>query len=169
MEYQAKEQNAHTCYSVDAATAFETYSDMVYRLAFVRTGNQADADDILSEVFLRLVKNIRKIESEEHLKSWLIRVTIICSYSFFTGIKRRQESPLSDCTASVLLEQNEVLPTVLKLPNNQKTIIYMYYFEGYSVAEISKLCSIPVGTVKSRLSRARETLKKELKGANFDV
>ncbi len=169
MEYQTKEQNLHPCYIADAATAFETYSDMVYRLAFVRTGNQADADDILSEVFLRLVKNIRKIQSEEHLKSWLIRVTINCSHSFFAVVKRRQESPISDCTAAVLLEENEVLPTVLKLPHNQKTIIYMYYFEGYSVAEIAKLCSIPAGTVKSRLARARETLKKELKGVNFDV
>lgn len=156
-------------YQADPALAFETHSDMVYRLAFVRTGNKTDADDILSEVFLRLVKNQSKIESEEHLKAWLIRVTINCSHSLFSRIKHRKESALNDCQTVVFMENSEVLPAVLKLPNKQKTILYMYYFEGYSVAEIGTICSIPVGTVKSRLARARESLRAELKGANIDV
>lgn len=169
MEFRTKPRPATATYQADPAAAFEAYSDMVYRLAFVRTGNRADADDILSEVFLRLVKNAEKLQSEEHLKSWLIRVTINCSNSFFSRLKKRQESKLSDCAATVFMEKNEVLPAVLKLPHHQKTILYMYYFEGYSVAEIATLCSIPVGTVKSRLSRAREALRTELKGANIDV
>lgn len=154
---------------IDPAAAFETYSDMVYRLAFIRTGNKADADDILSEVFLRLVKNVHKIKSEEHLKPWLIRVTLNCSNSFLGSIKRRRQTEYSEADRAVFMEENSVLPAVLRLPEHQKCIVYMYYFEGYSVEEISKICSVPVGTVKSRLSRARDTLRLELKGENLDV
>ena len=73
-------------YKADAATAFNNYCDTVYRLAFLRTGNTADADDIMSEVFLRLIRNTSKIKSEEHLKAWLIRATINRSNSFFKNI-----------------------------------------------------------------------------------
>ena len=156
-------------YIVSPAAAFEEYSDMVYRLAFIRTGSKYDADDILSDVFLRLVKNSHKIKSDEHLKSWLIRVTINCSNSFFLKFSRTKNEALLDSSGSVYMESNELIPVVLTLPEHQKTIIYMYYFEGYSVEEISKICSIPVGTVKSRLSRARASLKKILKGEDFDV
>lgn len=165
----AKTKNKNELYIANAATAFETYSDMVYRLAFLKTANKSDADDILSEVFLRLLKNTHKIESEEHLKSWLIRVTINCSNTFFSKLKRRRQAEYIDNLTSVFIEENAVLPIVLQLPEHQKTIIYMYYFEGYSVEEIGKICSIPVGTVKSRLSRARETLRIKLKGENLGV
>ena len=161
--------NLYAKYTVSAAEAFEAYSDMVYRLAFIRTCSTHDADDILSDVFLRLVKNSHKITSEEHLKSWLIRVTINCSNSFFAKFKRIKHEELLESSGAVFMEQNELLPIILKLPEHQKTIIYIYYFEGYSVEEISKICSIAVGTVKSRLSRARNSLKETLKGEDFDV
>lgn len=162
-------ENNHIKYTVSPAAAFEIYSDMVYRLAFIRTGSKYDADDILSDVFLRLVKNSHKIKSEEHLKSWLIRVTINCSNSFFSKFGRTKGEVLLESSGTVYMENNELITIVLTLPEHQKTIIYMYYFEGYSVEEISKICSIPIGTVKSRLSRARSSLKKVLKGEDFDV
>jgi RNA polymerase sigma-70 factor (ECF subfamily) len=162
-------ENNHIEYTVSPAAAFETYSDMVYRLAFIRTGSRYDADDILSDVFLRLVKNAHKIQSDEHLKSWLIRVTINCSNSFFSRFGRVKNEALLETSGAVYMESNELIPIVLTLPEHQKTIIYMYYFEGYSVEEIGKICSLPVGTVKSRLSRARASLKKILKGEDFDV
>ncbi|WP_406243016.1 RNA polymerase sigma factor [Tissierella carlieri] len=56
-----------------------TYSNMVYRLAFSQTRNKSDADDIFQEVFLRYIKNKPNFETEEHRKAWLIRVTINCA------------------------------------------------------------------------------------------
>ena len=147
---------------VDPAAAFDTYCDMVYRLAFIRTGNTADAEDILSEVFLRLVKNKNKIDGDEHLKNWLIRVTINCSNSLFARIKRRGEVELTENCGFDEFKEEAVLPAVLSLPENQKIIVYMYYYEGYSVEEIAGICSIPSGTVKSRLARARDKLKIKL-------
>lgn len=163
------EQCQKTVYKADAAVAFEDYSDLVFRLAFLRTGNTADADDIMSEVFLRLVKNIHKIKSEEHLKAWLIRTAINRSNSFFKQRKRINQVRITEIDAVYEMDESSVLPAVLGLSAHQKTVIYMYYFEGYSVEEIARLCSVAVGTVKSRLSRGREALKNTLKGEFFDV
>lgn len=156
-------------YKADAALAFEAYCDTVYRLAFIRTGNNADADDIMSDVFLRLVRNIHKIKSEEHLKAWLIRATINCSNSFFKRQKRINHVRITEVDEGYEMAEDLVLPAVLSLPPHQKTAIYMHYFEGYSVEEIAVLCGIATGTVKSRLARARDTLRNTLKGEILDV
>lgn len=158
------ERQNEATYKADAAVAFENYSDMVYRLAFLRTGNMSDADDIMSNVFLRLIKNIHKIKSEEHLKAWLIRATINCSNTFFKVKRRINQVRITEVDAVYEMEENSVLPAVIKLPAHQKTVIYMHYFEGYSVEEIARLCGTKPGTVKSRLSRGREALKNTLKG-----
>ena len=157
-------------YKVDTAIAFEQYHKMVYKLAFVRTGNTADADDILSDVFVRLIKNTAKIKSEEHLKSWLIRATINCSNTYYKKSKRLNEVEMFEANAATAEnKENTVLPAVLSLPMHQKTVVYMYYYEGYSVEEIATHCGISKGTVKSRLARAREALKNTLKGEILDV
>lgn len=158
---ETKSEKTFIC---DAAVAFKDYADMVYRIAFLRTGNTADADDIMSDVFLRLVKNSSKIKNEEHQKAWLIRATINCSNSFFKKSKKINYVRITEVDAAYEMEENSVLPAVLALPPHQRDVLYMYYFEGYSVEEIAKLCGIAVGTVKSRLSRAREILKITLKG-----
>lgn len=163
------EQKIKSDFSADAATAFENYSNMVFRLAFLKTGNTYNADDIMSDVFLRLVRNAHKIKSEEHLKAWLIRATINCSNTLFKNKNRINQVRITEIDTVYEMEDNSVLPAILKLPLHQKTTVYMHYFEGYSVEEIAKLCSVATGTVKSRLARARQTLKSTLKGEFFDV
>ena len=163
--FNLAESNANLSnYKADAALAFKNYSDTVFRIAFLRSGNTTDADDIMSEVFLRLIKNLHKIKSEEHLKSWLIRVTINRSNSFFKKQKRINQVRIVECDAVYEMDENSVLPQVMALPMHQKTVVFMHYFEGYSVEEIATLCGVKAGTVKSRLSRAREALKTTLKG-----
>lgn len=162
-------QRKSPTYILNPADAFERYAEMVYRLAFVRTGNESDADDILSEVFLRLMKNSHKITNETHLKAWLLRVTVNCSNSLLTALHRRRCVAYEEAQCGVTSEENPVLPAVLALKPNQRTVVYMYYYEGYSVEEISEICSVPVGTVKSRLARAREELRRELKGDGPNV
>ena len=160
----AEKDGIDSAYKADAALAFEKYCDTVFRLAFIRTGNKADADDVMSDVFLRLIRNIHKIKSEEHLKAWLIRATINCSNSFFKRQKRINFVRITEADEGYEMKENSVLPAVLNLPVHQKTVVYMHYFEGYSVEEIANILSVAVGTVKSRLSRGREALKNTLKG-----
>ena len=153
----------------DVEKAFEQYYSMVYKLAFIRTGNKADAEDILSDVFIRLIKNIEKIQSEAHLKAWLIRATINCINSLLKRADRVHQVRITEVDAVTEDEKASVLPAVLNLPVHQKTVVYMYYFEGYSVEEIAKLCGVQKGTVKSRLARARKSLKNTLEGEEIDV
>jgi len=165
----AEKDGIDSVYKADAAIAFEKYCDTVFRLAFIRTGNKADADDIMSDVFLRLIRNIHRIKSEEHLKAWLIRATINCSNSFFKRQRRINQVRITEADEGYEMKENSVLPAVLNLPVHQKTAVYMHYFEGYSVDEIATLCGTRSGTVKSRLARAREVLRNTLKGEIFDV
>ncbi len=153
------ENNEKERYVVDTGKAFEEFADMVYRLAFLRTNNKSEAEDILSEVFLKLVKNSGKIISSEHLKAWLIRVTVNSTYTLLSSPYRKRRAELFANTEEPVEEKEEVLPLVLTLPKKHKTVIYMHYFEGYSVEEISNILLIPKGTVKSRLSRGRDALK----------
>ena len=74
-----KEKNENgDIHLIDANKALDDYSDMVYRIALLHMKNKSDAEDIFQEVFLRLVRYADRIKGEEHLKHWLIRVTINC-------------------------------------------------------------------------------------------
>lgn len=146
--------------------AFEKYSDMVYRLAFARVKNTYDADDILQEVFIRLMRSKNTDISDEHTKALLIRITINCSKNFLGNAWERKTSALNE-TISCEIPQNDTLEAVLKLPLKYRTVIHLHYYCGYSVDEIASVISVKPSAVKSRLFRARKKLKNELKGVEF--
>ena len=149
-------------------TAFLKYADEVYRLAFVRTGSRSDSDDILQEVFLRYMKVWRKMESEEHIKATLIRITVNCSNSLLSSSWFKKTDPLDENIAAV--EDNSAqsaLSEVLKLPVKYRTVIHLHYYMGYSVAEIAELTKTNPSTVKTRLARARGQLKKTLEAEDL--
>lgn len=148
---------------------FDKYSSMVYRLAFSRTNSRYDADDILQTVFLRLVKSNTDFTDEEHIKAWLIRVTLNTSKNLLSSAFRRLTLPLEDTLVSEMKERSEVYYAVMKLPVKYRTVVHLFYFEGYNVAEIAELLDTKEATVKTRLKRAREKLSLQLKGEDFDV
>lgn len=144
--------------------AFHEYSDMVYRLAFVRTKSIADSDDILQEVFLRYMKVWKKIESEEHLKAMLLKITVNCSNSLKTSFWFKKTEGLNENIAVTdSVSETNVLNEVLKLPLKYRTVIHLHYYCGYSVEEIAKALKINSSTVKTHLHRARQILKNTLK------
>ncbi len=148
---------------------FERYADTVYRLAFVRTKNRYDADDILQDVFLRYMKVWQKMESEEHIKATLIRITINCSNSLLTSAWFKKTDSLSELLPAKAESESNALEEVLKLPIKYRTAIHLHYYMGYSVEEIAKMTDTNPSTVKTRLSRGRERLKNTLKADDFDV
>lgn len=148
--------------SVDAILS--RYADMVYRLAFARTNNRFDADDILQEVFLRYIRSKPALNDEEHRKAWLIRTTINCSKSLLTSAWFRKTAPLEDTLLSEMKEHSEVYYAVLTLPVHYRTVIHLFYYEDYSVEEIAGLLKEKSSTVKSQLHRARNLLREQLKG-----
>lgn len=148
---------------------FDKYSNMVYRLAFSRTNSRYDADDILQTVFLKLVKSNVEFRDDEHIKAWLIRVTLNTSKNLLLSAVRRLTLPLEDTLAFEMKEKSEVYYAVMQLSVKYRTVIHLFYYEGYSVLEIAKLLDTKEATVKTRLNRARQKLKAELKGEEFDV
>ena len=148
--------------------AFHKYADTVYRLAFVRTGNRSDSDDILQEVFLRYMKVWGKMESEEHIKATLIRITVNCSNSLLSSAWFKKTDPLDENISVTDNNTGEsALYEVLKLPVKYRTVIHLHYYMGYSVAEIAELTKTNPSTVKTRLARARGQLKKVMEAEDL--
>ena len=140
--------------------------DTVYRLCYSFMKNRADAEDMTQECFLRALHSGRNFGSREHEKAWLI---VTASNLCKNGLKKasRQEesleghAELSDRDAP---ETGEVLDAVLRLPPAYKTVVYLYYYEGYTTPEIARMFRCPRATVQSRLFRARKLLKQWLGG-----
>ena len=153
-----------------AAAVLSRYADMVYRLAFARTKSRYDADDILQEVFLRYIRSAPDFQEEEHCRAWLIRTTVNCSKTLLMSAWFRKTVPLDDTLVAEMRETGEVYDAVLRLPKAYRTVVHLYYYEGYSVAEIGGLLGCQEATVKTRLHRARNLLRDTLKGeAIIDV
>ena len=153
-------------YKINASEAFDKYSDMVYRLAFARVKNKYDADDILQDVFIRFMKSKTPVKNEEHAKALLIKITINCTKSLFSSGWFKRIEPLSEYISEEM-PQNDTLEAVLCLPVKYRTVVHLHYYCGYSIAEIAEILSLNPSTVKSQLHRAREKLKKHLKGVEF--
>lgn len=142
-----------------------TYSDMVYRIALNILCNIDDANDVMQDVFLRLVKSKSKIKSKEHIKHWLIKVTINCSRSKATESYRKNTVSISEISESYISFSNEIdetIGSVMKLPEKYKVPIHLYYYQQLTVEEISKILGITRSGVRSRLSRGRNMLKEIL-------
>ena len=122
------------------------YSDMVYRLAFARTGNTADAEDVYQEVFLRYLRSDPQFTSEEHRKAWLLRVTINCAKKLHAAPWRRRTEPLSETLEA---------PS----PDKYRTVLHLYYYEDMTTEEIARLLDRSPATVRSQLMRGRDRLR----------
>lgn len=146
------------------------YANMVYRIAFTQMKNKADADDIFQEVFLRLCKAEVAFETDEHIKAWLIRVTInTCRKSFSSSWNTKTTEMPEDLMHEDEYQDFEIVPAVKSLPEKYRTVIHLFYFEDMAVADIAKALESTVSTVKSQLSRARNLLRNILKGGVDDV
>lgn len=152
----------------DIRETVEKYSDMVYRIALTRSGIVENAEDIFQDVFIKYSQKNPKFASEEHKKAWLIRVTINISKNFINQAWNRKVVNLDENLKFETQEENDVFSVVCELPEKYRTVIYLFYYEGYKVNEIAKLLKTKEGTVKTWLSRSRETLREKLKGGFED-
>ncbi|MCM1496695.1 MAG: sigma-70 family RNA polymerase sigma factor [Bacteroides sp.] len=159
-------------FEFDMEEAVRRYSDMVYRLALLNMKSRFDAEDVFQEVFLKLFRYKNSIQSEEHLKAWLIRVTINQCKSMTASGRKRQAASLDtmgDIAEPVKKEEyTEVYELVQSLPLKYRQVIHLYYYEELSVKEIAEILNQKEGTVKTRLARARKLLNQKLEGGFSD-
>ncbi len=149
------------------AEAVEKYSDLLLRVAFTYMKNISDAEDMVQEAFLKLVQDHPSFESDEHKKAWLIRVTINLCKNRLKSAWFRKTEPIYDTTLSFSDEEKFVMNAVMELPSKYRSVILLYYHEGYSIREISNILDIKESTISSQLQRARAQLKSKLK-EDFD-
>ena len=148
--------------------AIDKYSDMVYRIALTRCSNKENAEDVFQDVFLKLSETMPVFENAEHEKAWFIRVTINLTKNLYNSAWNRKTTELDENIVFEAPEEKEVLDAVLELQQNYRTVIYLFYYEGYKVKEIAEIVNASENTVKTWLSRAREELKNKLKGGFED-
>ena len=147
---------------------YAAHADRVYRVAYLYMKNKHDSEDIVQDVFVRLIREMRAgkvFESPEHEKAWLI-VTAgnLCKNRLRE--KRRTELPLEDYLISVISSEMKsyLFDAILSLPTPYKTAVYLFYYEGYRTDEIAAMLHERPAAIRTRLSRARKLLKKELGG-----
>lgn len=140
------------------------YSDLVYRVAFTMLKNKDDAEDIFQDVFIKICTENLSFMSEEHEKAWIIRVTKNRCLDFLKRSCNKNRSELDENIAKEEKEDNSyVTAEVMKLPEKYRIVIYLFYFEGYKISEISSMLELNESTIKSQLVKARELLKELLK------
>ena len=145
----------------------ERYGDTVRRLCMIHLKNEADTQDIFQTVFLKYLLHDRPFESREHEKAWFIRVTLNACKDLLKSFFRSRTVPLEELTnkaADLTDEAREVLNAVLALPQKERDVVYLLYYEGYTAPEISRLLGKNVNTIYTNLARARERLKELLGG-----
>ena len=145
---------------------YELYGDMFFRICFLRLKNRQDAYDAVQETFIRLIQSEKRFENEEHAKAWLFAVAgNICKNmqkEFWNKNRVNDDVFFLLSGEEEDMENSEVLEAVLALPEKYKELVYLHYYEGYSVEEIARFLGKNASTLRSRLSKAKELLRKKL-------
>ena len=144
--------------------AMDRYLDMVYRLALNWFRQPADAEDAAQEAMLRLWRAGETFASDDHLRHWLVRVTLNVCKDISRSPWRRRTVPLESVSPPefAVPEDRELYQAVMDLPAKYRLPLYLYYFEGYTAGEVGRLLGVKESTVQTRLARAREKLKRQL-------
>lgn len=153
----------------DFEAIIEKYGPMVYRVAMADLRNIEDAEDCYQEVFLRYVRQAKKISSEEHCKAWLLRVTINCCHDMRRSPSFSKRAEWTEAVEAVMgvedsrferIASDEALAQLIShLSPEEARCIHLYYFENFSIKEIADLGQEGQSAVKVRLHRARKKLK----------
>ena len=147
---------------------YDRQVDTVYRVCYAYMKNAPDAEDMTQETFLRLMSNGKPFTDQRHEKAWLIiTASNLCKDTLKKWWRKNENI---DDYMSLPQEKtdtgNDVLDAILALPQDYKDVVYMFYYEGYTTAEIAAHLNCPESTVRSRLFRARKQLMTMLGGAD---
>jgi RNA polymerase sigma-70 factor (ECF subfamily) len=157
-----------SCRPEDFEALVTRHENRLYRTALAITGSASDAEDAVQEVFLRTYEKAPEFVTEEHERAWLVRVTVNLCNSNLRSPWRKRTQPLLASYPAAEPEQHELLEYILALPPKYRTVIHLFYYESYSVKDISKFTGQKESTVRSLLTRAREKLRFVLKEDDYE-
>jgi len=148
----------------------EKYIDMVYRICVGKLYDYfpSAVDDACQQVFLNFLDKTPSFKDMEHEKAWFIRVTVNVCTNIYKQQKRNAMSTKNfedteiPYTQKFLSDENEIMQSITKLPDKLRDVFYLYYIEEYDTNEIAKILELNGVTVRVRLKRARDILKKNI-------
>ena len=138
--------------------AYDAYGPMVY------LGSRADAEDVVQEAFVRLLRRPAAFADGEHEKRWLLRVAVNLCRDQLKGFWRKRAVELEPGLPAQDPESLGLAEAIVALPEQYKGPIHLHYCEGYSVAEIGEILKLGQSAVKMRLKRGRDLLRREMEG-----
>lgn len=152
----------------------EEYTQRLVRLAYTYVHDWADAEDRVQDAFIKAYHSMNKLKNTHDPFPWLARIVINECKSFFrknwceiiTSILPERIETSTEEKYLDYINNEAIHDAVLALPNHYSTPIVLFYFEDLSLKQISEIMGINTGTVKSRLARGRQRLKKQLGEAN---
>lgn len=143
----------------DIESTVQKYRDSILRLAYTYLKNQSEAEDIAQDVFVAYIQKKPYCLTEQNKKSWLMQVTANkCKNTLNSAWKKRHTS-IKDDLSYLPKDNEEIIYYVLSLDEKYRVPIHLYYYEGYSIKEISNLLKRNSATVGTWLSRGRQLLK----------
>lgn len=141
------------------------YRDRLYAAAFSACRNPQDAEDAVQDALIQYWARREEFETEQHLRAWLLRVAINRAKNRARSFFRKNTLPLEDYMESLTFESedsSDLFEAVMRLPAKYRIVIHLFYYEDYSVREIADILRITPGSVKTRLSRGRASLRSTL-------
>lgn len=143
---------------------YKKYFDKLYRISFLYMKNEADALDVVQDVFVKLLNGKAAYQGEEKLKAWLfVTASNSCKSRLKKWWNKKRSAYTEECekrwNTQPAEERSEVLETVLELEDKYRIPVYLYYYEGYSTKEIGELLSVRPSTIQTRLAKARKLLR----------
>ena len=140
----------------------DLYSDSVFRLAMIKTKNKSDAEDVFQDTFIKLFKCKLEFESDEHIKRWLMKVTVSTSIDLLKSFWQRCTTGMDEDVSFYDETDKYVWDEIKKIPEKYRIPIHLYYFEGYSTDEIAVMTDEKPTTIRTRISRAKKMLNERM-------
>jgi RNA polymerase sigma-70 factor (ECF subfamily) len=150
----------------EIAEIYTRHMKTIYRVCFAYMKNPTDTEDAVSDTFYKLVKSEPMLDSEEHEKAWLIRTAInVCKNTLRHWWRKNEDlADHENLQGAGNIEIDTTLQVVMSLPDKYKTVVYLYYYEGYTSVEISNILKKPQSTIRNYLHEARGVLREKLGG-----
>lgn len=156
----------------DCRQIVNTYADMLYRIVYHYTGNSEDTEDIVQDVFLTWIDKRPIFNTVEHEKAWFIRVAINKATNWYrsarirytVSISEKMKNPTEDDFTVQSDRRTDILEQIRTMPAKYKAVIYLHFYEGYTIREMSKILKLNEHTVQTRFHRAKKILYKKMKG-----
>ena len=141
-----------------------SYADSILRLCMTYSLNREDAQDICQEIFLKLLEQEKSFTDQQHERAYIFKMAVNACKTLLKSAGRRRVVPMDQAEWVPAPERgdNQLMEFIRALPEHYGAVVYLFYYEGYSLDEIAKLCSCTPAAARKRQSRSRKLLAEKL-------